>query len=653
MFGNSGRLLSSGFVTRVLMVSMLGLLCACGGGGGGSSGGGGGTTPPKLTANAGADITVNMGTRVDLDPKVLVAGVTSATLNADGLDMTGSSAIDEQVVKLVWKKIEGPAIALSSSGFNDGKIYFTAPNVTTTTNIVFKLTLTNAAGRTAEDSVTITVKRVNLAPSANAGTTQDVKAGTQVTLDGSASKDTDGSIAKYNWKQKSGTQVALTGETTAKASFLAPTVSANTELQFELTVEDNEGATATQNVTVKVTPANVPEVALYFPPAVGVYTGSSISAFGNAKVAEGQISAVTVEIGGVQTAATLSGNGDWRADNLSVPLGSSFTIKVTATDDQGRSGQNTATLNKSGAIGSGPSVDDILGFEVDSSLNKLILLTAGKTLGSTRLLSIDMANGKRSANISSFGDANQGPTNEALGQMTYDPVGKKAYVSGAPADLTVSPFIISIDTLTGQRSLIASNTKGAGAALDFPYGIAYNKGSLYIADILTDKILKLDPATGNRITIADKDTAFYIIDAPALLAIDQHADDPLLYLMPNATQGFVLGLTTDTNSALSDLITDSSESADGPAIIDLPKSLVADEALHKLYVLTKTYDVVEVDTWTGKRKTLLSNSTLFGTEKMTYDPIKHVMYLIDHFPLAVSAMDPVSGQRVLINSSGF
>jgi hypothetical protein len=297
MVGNSGRLLSSGFITRVLMVCMIGVLSACGGGGGGSSsGGGGGSTPPKLTANAGADITVNMGSRVDLDPKVLVANVTSATLNADGLDMVGSSAVDEQVVKLVWKKIEGPAITLSSSGFNDGKIYFTAPKVTTTTNIVFKLTLTNAAGRTAEDSVTITVKRVNLAPSADAGTTQEVKAGTQVTLDGSASKDTDGSIAKYNWKQKSGTQVALTGETTAKASFLAPTVSTNTELQFELTVEDNEGATATQNVTIKVTPANVPEVALYFPPAVGVYAGNSISAFGSAKVADGQISTVTVEV---------------------------------------------------------------------------------------------------------------------------------------------------------------------------------------------------------------------------------------------------------------------------------------------------------------------------------------------------------------------
>lgn len=653
MFGNFGRLLSSGFVTRVLMISMLGLLCACGGGGGGSSGGDGGTTPPKLTANAGADITVNMGTRVDLDPKVLVAGATSYTLTADGMEMSGSSAIDEQIVKLVWKKLEGPAFGISSSSFNDGKIYFTAPNVATTTTIVFKLTLTNAAGATAEDSITITVKHINLKPTANAGTTQEVKAGTQVILDGSGSSDSDGNVTKYSWQQKAGPTVALTSQTTAKASFTAPVVEANTDLQFELTVEDNEGATASQTVTIKVTPANVPEVAIFFPPAVGVYPGNSISAFGSAKVADGQIAQVNLELGSTQVTATLNSDGTWRADNLTIPAGTSTVLKATATDNFGRSGQAVATLYKSGPFGSGQSLDDILGFEVDSALNKLLVLTQGSTAASTRLLSIDMANGKRSANISSFSDSNQGPTNAALIEMTYDASSKKAYVTGAPADLTISPFVISIDTTTGQRTLITSNTKGTGAILDFPYGVAYTKGNLFVADLSSDTILKIDPATGNRTTVADKDSLWYGLDSPALLAVDQRSADPLLYMMPYATNGYVLGLTTDSNNLLSDLVTDGSVSADGPSFKNMPRSIVADEALHKLYVLTEDSAVLEVDSWTGKRKTLIASPFINGPDKLTYDPVKRVLYLINDFPFTVSAIDPVTAQTVNINSAGF
>ncbi|WP_432816141.1 glycosyl hydrolase family 18 protein [Vibrio intestinalis] len=110
----------------------------------------------------------------------------------------------------------------------------------------------------------------NRAPIASAGVDQTVVSATAVTLDASASKDSDGTIASYQWTQVSGEPVVLTGATTAQASFVAPTVTQNSVLVFEVTVTDNEAASATDRVTVTVVselPVNTPPVAAIVAPA--------------------------------------------------------------------------------------------------------------------------------------------------------------------------------------------------------------------------------------------------------------------------------------------------------------------------------------------------------------------------------------------------
>jgi uncharacterized protein (DUF2141 family) len=71
-----------------------------------------------------------------------------------------------------------------------------------------------------------------------------------VTLDGSASYDPDGPIVKYSWMQVSGLGgVSITSSATAVATVygLQPGV-----YIFQLTVTDNNGATATSQVTITV-----------------------------------------------------------------------------------------------------------------------------------------------------------------------------------------------------------------------------------------------------------------------------------------------------------------------------------------------------------------------------------------------------------------
>ena len=91
----------------------------------------------------------------------------------------------------------------------------------------------------------------NAAPTANAGGDQTVSEQSTVTLSGSGT-DSDGTIASYSWTQTSGVSVTLNNATSQAPSFVAPETLDPITLQFELTVTDNEGATAKDQVAVAV-----------------------------------------------------------------------------------------------------------------------------------------------------------------------------------------------------------------------------------------------------------------------------------------------------------------------------------------------------------------------------------------------------------------
>lgn len=91
-------------------------------------------------------------------------------------------------------------------------------------------------------------------PLADAGPNQFVPEGESVGLDGAASRDPDGEVASFSWEQKAGPVVALHSNTTQTPYFVAPQVSENTTLTFELTVSDSDGLTSSATVQVLVIP---------------------------------------------------------------------------------------------------------------------------------------------------------------------------------------------------------------------------------------------------------------------------------------------------------------------------------------------------------------------------------------------------------------
>lgn len=114
----------------------------------------------------------------------------------------------------------------------------------------------------------------NTPPVANAGVDQNVFEAATVVLSGSGSSDADGDPLTYSWTQTAGTTVTLTGATTVSASFTAPTFGAMRTYTFQLTVNDGQGGSNSDSITVTVTPSNYPPSANAGPDQGALFSAS-------------------------------------------------------------------------------------------------------------------------------------------------------------------------------------------------------------------------------------------------------------------------------------------------------------------------------------------------------------------------------------------
>ena len=207
------------------------------------------TDDDGATASHDVTVTVDAANR----PPIADAGVDQTVDPGDSvtLDGSGSSDPDGTVTSYLWAQTAGPMVTLSAD--DQVSASFVAPNVNVTTTLVFRLTVTDDDGATASHDVNVTVDAANRPPVADAGVDQTVDPGDSVTLDGSGSSDPDGSIANYLWAQTTGPMVTLSADDQVSTSFVAPNVNVTTTLVFRLTVTDDDGATASHDVTVTVT----------------------------------------------------------------------------------------------------------------------------------------------------------------------------------------------------------------------------------------------------------------------------------------------------------------------------------------------------------------------------------------------------------------
>jgi hypothetical protein len=265
-------------------------------------------------ANAGADASATTGTAVTLNG--------SASSDADG-----------SIASYSWAQTSGPATTLTNATTAHPKFTPTVAG-----SYLFTLTVTDDAGLSSTDSVTITVRST---PVANAGADVSVQAGTLVHLDGSASSDADGSIASYLWTQTAGPSVTLTGGTTAKPTF---TPTSTGTYVFTLKVTDNDNLTSTDSVTVKVYAAPVANAGAdqsVRAPITVTLDGSGSSD------ADGSISTYAwLQASG--PTATLS-NPAAVKPTFSATVGGTYVFTLTVTDNDGHTASDSVTITVAAA----------------------------------------------------------------------------------------------------------------------------------------------------------------------------------------------------------------------------------------------------------------------------------------------------------------
>lgn len=188
---------------------------------------GGATTSYPPVSNAGSDMQVSGGVTVTLDG-------------------TGSYDPDKTMTYL-WTQTEGPPVTLTPVEGEPKKATFVSPYSYTDNTLVFTLTVTDKNGFYDMDEVTILVNE----SIANAGQDRIVQGKTLVNLDASNTYDPDNTMA-YQWKQLSGPAVELIDPDKKNASFTAPYVDVENELLFQLTVTDENGFSATDEITVLI-----------------------------------------------------------------------------------------------------------------------------------------------------------------------------------------------------------------------------------------------------------------------------------------------------------------------------------------------------------------------------------------------------------------
>ncbi|WP_222933108.1 PKD domain-containing protein [Fulvivirga aurantia] len=275
--------------------------------------------PP--TANAGSDKSLQLPTN-------------TIVLNGSGSDTDGSISTYE------WVKVSGPGSITITNANN--------PSVTLSDLVqgVYKmqLTVTDNDGAVGIDDVLINVIAANQNPIANAGPDITLTLPTNSTNISGSSSDNDGSIQSYLWSQLSGPNSAtLTNSNNPLVSVSGLVEGVYT---FNLEVEDNQGATSSDNVkvTVNSAPVNSAPTADAGDDINITLPTNSTTIVGSGSDSDGSISAyLWTKVSG-PTTFTLSGQNTSTA-TVSGLIAGTYGFRLRVTDNDGATGTDEVLIN--------------------------------------------------------------------------------------------------------------------------------------------------------------------------------------------------------------------------------------------------------------------------------------------------------------------
>jgi len=310
--------------------------------------------------SASADVTVTvLPSTVNQLPVANAGSDITLTLPLNNTTIFGSASDpDGSIASYAWTQVSGGAATLSNT---------TTPTLSVAGlvagNYSFRLTVTDDKGATAFDDVTVVVNAAatNQPPVANAGADQSITLPTNMTnLIGSGS-DADGSIASYSWLMVSGPTVTI-GATNQPILSLSDLVEGT--YVFRLSVRDNGGLTASDDVTVTVLPqtTNQSPIANAGPDKVVFLPTSTITLLGLANDPDGSIDSVRwTQIGGSSALSLV--NAETQTLTVNNLIEGVFKFRLTVTDNDGATAfdevlvtVNSATTNQPPAVSAGADI---------------------------------------------------------------------------------------------------------------------------------------------------------------------------------------------------------------------------------------------------------------------------------------------------------
>ncbi|MBN8688851.1 MAG: DUF4990 domain-containing protein [Chitinophagales bacterium] len=288
-------------------------------------------------ANAGTDQTI-------------ILPVNTVSLSGSGTDPDGS------ISSFAWSKISGPV---------QYTIVSPAQAQTVVNNLVqgtyvFRLSVTDNSGATADAFVTITVNAApNIPPVADAGSDHVLTLPVNsLTITGSGF-DPDGTITAYQWNKISGPAQFIILSPSQASSLFNNLVQGT--YQFELRVTDNQGALGRDTVTVIVnpgTPVNQAPLANAGADISITLPVNTVTVTGSGNDPDGTIASYQwTKINGPATFTIVNATQAQTVINNLVQ--GTYQFVLTVTDNSGASGKDTMTVvvNPAPAVNQAPVVN--------------------------------------------------------------------------------------------------------------------------------------------------------------------------------------------------------------------------------------------------------------------------------------------------------
>ncbi len=426
-----------------------------------------------------------------------------------------------------WTKISGPDCNIANPSAANTKI-----SGLTIGTYVFRISVTNANGATAQSDVTIIRNGnaiTNTSPSANAGNNQTITLPVNsVTLSGTGT-DTDGTITGYNWSKISGPATfTITNSNNAQTTVTGLIQGTYT---FQLKITDNDGGVAYDTLSVNVLKAlNILPVANAGSNQTITLPVNLITLSGNATDADGTIASFYwTKISGPTTFAIT--NAALAQTTVTGLLAGTYLFKLTVTDNSGGIHMDTIQVIVNPAINIIPAANAGTNQMITLPVNTVSLSGTGtdtdgtivsynwtKTSGPASFSIMDATNAQTTVTALAAGNYifkltvtdNDGATASSNVTITVNPALNVPPVANAGNDqmitLPANTILLNGNGVDTDGTIVSYNwTKTSGPA-SFSIMDASNAGTTVTALVAGNYIFKLTVTDNNGATASSNVT---------------------------------------------------------------------------------------------------------------------------------------------------